>query len=486
MANYLAILPEIGLVVLAAVLLLADLRLSKQRKGVLPWLTFFGLLVIFVLTVLFSRPDEAESVWGGMLRHDLLALVFRLIFLFGSGITVLFAMDWEDVGKRGEFYILLVISTLGMSLMGASSNLVMLFLAIETASIPLYVMAGFMTGDDKSTEAGFKYFLFGAMTSAVMLYGFSLLYGFSGTTDIYELAGQITGGQVPTMTLLPGLVLVLVGFGFKISMVPFHFWAPDVYEGAPTPVAGFLSTASKAAGFAVLARVLLVVFPAGTVEWSMFLAVLSAVTMTLGNLIALRQTNIKRLLAYSSIAHAGYILMGVAAAGVAGIDGQGVNGINSMLYYIITYLVTNLAAFGFVIVYYRQVGSDEIKDYAGLSRRNPILAFGMLFTFLSLGGIPPMGGFFAKVLVFSAAVKSGLVWLVVIGVLNAVVGLYYYLIVLKVVYLYRQEGDEEPLPVARMQSLALIVCVIGIFLMGIVLAPWFALSSDAAMVLPFL
>ncbi|TES90118.1 MAG: NADH-quinone oxidoreductase subunit N, partial [Anaerolineales bacterium] len=273
-------------------------------------------------------------------------------------------------------------------------------------------------------------------------------------------------------TLTASLLLVLVGFGFKISMVPFHFWAPDVYEGAPTPVTGFLSTASKAAGFSVLIRVLLAVFPVETTDWTMVIAVLSAVTMTLGNLVALRQTNIKRMLAYSSIAHAGYILIGMAAASDFGVT--------SMLYYVITYLVTNLAAFGFVIVYYRQVGSDEIKDYAGLSRRNAALAFGMLFTFLSLGGIPPMGGFFAKVLVFLAAVESGLVWLAVVGVLNAVVGLYYYLVVLKVVYLYRQEGDEVHLPVSRSQASALAVCVIGVVVMGTVLAPWFSWTSTVA------
>jgi NADH-quinone oxidoreductase subunit N len=472
MADYLAILPEISLVVLAAVILLVDLRISQKRKGILPWLTFFGLAIIFVLTVLFSRPSVPGPIWGGMLRHDLLAFVFRLLFLFGAGVTTLFAIDWEDVGKRGEFYILLVLSTLGMTLMGAAGNLIMLFLAIETASVPLYVMAGFMTQDDKSTESGFKYLLFGAMTSSVMLYGFSLLFGFSGTTDIYGIAAKIAAGNIPTVSLLMSLVMILVGFGFKVSMVPFHFWAPDVYEGAPTPVTGFLSTASKAAGFSVLVRVVLAIFPVETTDWTLFLAVLSAVTMTLGNLVAMRQTNIKRLLAYSSIAHAGYILMGMAAASQFGVS--------SMLYYIITYLLTNLAAFGFVIVYYRQVGSDEIKDYAGLSRRSPALAFGMLFTFLSLGGIPPMGGFFAKVLVFSAAVQSGLVWLAVIGVLNACVGLYYYLVVLKVVYLYRQEGDEEPLPVAPMQGLALAVCVIGVVLMGTVLAPWFSLTSEAA------
>lgn len=472
MANYLAIIPEIGLVVLAFIILLVDLRISKQQKSILPWLTFAGLAVTLVLTVVFGRPDGAALVWGGMLRHDLLSFVFRLLFLFGAGATALFAIGWESIGKRGEFYILLVISTLGMSLMAASSNLVMLFLAIETASIPLYVMAGFMKEDDKSTESGFKYLLFGAMTSSVMLYGFSLLFGFSGTADLYQLAAGLQAGGVPAVSVIAAVILVLVGFGFKVSMFPFHFWAPDVYEGAPTPVTGFLSTASKAAGFSVLLRVLIVALPPAEVDWVPFIALLSAATMTLGNLVAMRQTNIKRMLAYSSIAHAGYILMGVAAASEFGV--------NSTLYYLVTYLLTNLAAFGFVIVYYRQTGSDEIADYAGLSRRSPGLAFGMLFTFLSLGGIPPMGGFFAKVLVFAAAVKSGLVWLAVVGVLNAVVGLYYYLTVLKVVYLYRQEGDEEPLPIIRAQALVLVVCVVGVVLMGAFMAPWFEWTSAAA------
>jgi NADH-quinone oxidoreductase subunit N len=355
-----------------------------------------------------------------------------------------------------------------MNLMAAAGDLVMLFLSIETASIPLYVMAGFMKEDDKSTESGFKYLLFGAMTSAVMLYGFSLMYGFSGTTDIYALAEAFR--EVPSIPLFASLLLVLVGFGFKVSMVPLQFWAPDVYEGAPTPVTGFLSTASKAAGFSVMARVLLAAFPVA--DWQLILAVLSAVTMTLGNLVALWQTNIKRMLAYSSIAHAGYILMGVAAGSEFGL--------NSMLYYIITYLLTNLAAFGFVIVYYHQTGSDEIKDYAGLSRRNAAVAFGMLFTFLSLGGVPPLGGFFAKVMVFAAAVEANLTWLAVIGVLNAVIGLYYYLIVLKVVYLKRQPGDTMPLIVNPVHGVALVVCVIGVVMMGTVMAPWFSFTAEAA------
>ncbi|MEJ2484365.1 MAG: NADH-quinone oxidoreductase subunit N [Anaerolineales bacterium] len=468
--DYLAILPEISLVVLAAILLVVDLRLSKAHKENLAYVTFGGFVLIFVLTILFSRPETGQdtAIWFGMLRHDTLAFVFRLVFMVGAAITSLLAVEWDTISKRGEFYILLVFSTLGMNLMAGAGNLVMLFISIETATIPLYAMAGFMKEDDKSTEAGFKYLLFGAMTSAVMLYGFSLLYGFAGTADIYALADAFK--QVPSIPLYASLMLVLVGFGFKVSMVPFHFWAPDVYEGAPTPVTGFLSTASKAAGFSVLARVLIEVFPLS--DWQMVLAVLSAVTMTLGNLVAIWQTNIKRMLAYSSIAHAGYILMALAAGTEFGV--------NSMLYYIITYLLTNLAAFGFVIVYYQQTGTDEISDYAGLSRRNAGLAFGMLFTFLSLGGIPPLGGFFAKVLVFSAAVQANLVWLAVIGVLNAVIGLYYYLTVLKVVYLKRQPGDEVPLMVNPVHGLVLVFCVIGVVLMGTVMAPWFHITAEAA------
>ena len=468
--DLLTILPEILLIVFAAVLIVVDLNLKREHKEILAYVTFIGLALIFVLTILFNRPEAGADplVWAGMLRHDMLGFVFRLVFLAGAALTSLLTVEWDTVSKRGEFYILLVVSTLGMNLMASAANLVMLFISIETASIPLYAMAGFMKDDEKSTEAGFKYLLFGAMTSAVMLYGFSLMYGFSGTADIYALADAFR--TVPSIPLFASLVLVLVGFGFKISMVPVQFWAPDVYEGAPTPMTGFLSTASKAAGFSVLVRVLLAAFPVA--DWQIILAVISAVTMTLGNLVAIWQTNIKRMLAYSSIAHAGYILMAVAAGNEFGVS--------AMLYYVITYLLTNLAAFGFVIVYYHQSGSDEIEEYAGLSRRNAILAFGMLFTFLSLGGIPPLGGFFAKVLVFSAAIKADLTWLAVVGVINAVVGLYYYLNVLKVVYLKRQVGDTIPMPINPVHAVVLAVCVVGVLMMGTVMAPWFQLTTQAA------
>lgn len=469
----LAILPEISLVVLAAVVMLMDLLWDEEHRRGLGWLTAGGLGLILVISLAAARPGpESARVWGGMLRHDWLGFVFKMLFIFGAGITALFAMELKDIGRRGEFYLLMLVSTLGMNLMASAGDLIMLYLAIETTSIPLYVLAGFFKTDSKSTEAGFKYLLFGALTSTVMLYGFSLLYGFTGTTDFTSLTQIVLDGQLPIGLVLGALLLVLVGFGFKISVVPFHFWAPDVYEGAPTPVAGFLSTASKAAGFAVLMRVLIEAFPVAVPYWAAILAALSTASMTLGNALALAQRNIKRLLAYSSIAHAGYALIGVAAVSTLGVT--------SAVFYLLVYVITNLAAFGAVAAFSRVSGSDDIADYAALSRRSPGLALIMLIAFLSLAGMPPLGGFVAKVFVFAAAVRAELVWLAMVGVLNSIVGLYYYLIVLKVIYLYRSEEEEKPVPLTRPYALALVVLVAGIILIGTLFAPWFGWSEIAA------
>jgi NADH-quinone oxidoreductase subunit N len=411
-------------------------------------------------------------IWGGMLRHDNLGFYFRMMFVFAAAITALLSVGLPKIGNRGEFYVLLLVSTLGMSLMAASADLIMLYLAIETTAVPLYVLAGFLIRDKKSTEAGFKYILFGAMTSAIMLYGFSLLYGFTGTTNIYGLTQSAQADQISIWVIFGTLLLVLVGFGFKISAVPLHFWAPDVYEGAPTQVTGFLSTASKAAGFAVLVRVLLAVFPAASPYWGALLAAIAIATMTLGNLIAIAQKNIKRMLAYSSIAHAGYAMIGIVAISSLGLS--------SMVLYLVVYLITNLAAFGVVVAYGRIIGSDEIADYAGMSRRSPWLALVLLIAFLSLAGMPPFGGFVAKFAVFAAAVDADMIWLAVIGVLNAIVGLYYYLTVLKYVYLYHSEDDEKPISIQRSYALALGVLTIGIILIGILFGPWFEISRTAA------
>jgi NADH-quinone oxidoreductase subunit N len=471
----LAILPEIGLAVLAMLVLVFDLVWRGKDKRNLGWLAAGGIAVVFLLTLFLSRPGEQSTlVWGGMLRHDWLSFSFTLLFLFGAAVTSLFAMEMKSLGQRGEFYLLLLVSTLGMSLMAASADLIMLFLAIETTSIPLYVLAGFFKQDNKSSEAGYKYFLFGAMTSAVMLYGFSLIYGFTGTTDIYAITEMVASGDIALPLAIGTLILIMVGFGFKISVVPFHFWAPDVYEGAPTPVAGFLSTVSKAAGFSVLMRVLLTVYadPEVIPYWVIVVAALSVFSMTLGNALALAQKNIKRLLAYSSIAHAGYALIGVAALSELGIA--------SVVFYLVVYVVTNLAAFGAVAAFWRVSGSDQISEYAALSRRSPKLALIMLVTFLSLAGMPPLGGFVAKFFVFAAAVNAGLVWLAIIGVLNAIIGLYYYLVVLKVVYLFRSEEEDQPVPMTRPYTLALTVLVFSIILLGTLFGPWAEWSTRAA------
>lgn len=468
-----ALLPEILLLVLALLVLLVDAIWHGRSRTWLGWFTAIGLVVTLVAGMVFSQPHpEQGMIFGGMLRDDWLAFTFRVLFLFSATITALLSTGVQGIRQKGEFYALLVIATLGMNLMASAADLVMLYLAIETTSIPLYVLAGFLKQDDKSTESGLKYFLFGALTSAVMLYGFSLLYGLAGATNLYILAQQFRAGAVSAWVLAGALILVLVGFGFKVSMVPFHFWSPDVYEGAPTPITAFVSTASKAAGFAVLVRVLLAAFPDVQAYWAPALSILAVLTMTLGNLLALAQKNIKRLLAYSSIAHAGYVLIGVVSLSVFGVT--------SVVFYLAAYMVSNLAAFAVVILFARTAGSEEIKDYAGLSRRSPGLALVLLVALLSLAGMPPLAGFVGKVYVFAAAVESGLVWLAFVGVINAIIGLYYYLTVLKVVYLYRSEHEDQPVAVPRTYALALGVCVLAILLIGTLSAPWLGWAGQAA------
>jgi len=429
-----------------------------------------------VISFLFGQPGEPTTTLGGMVRFDWLGFFFKLLFMFAGAATALLFVDNEKIGQRGEAYLLLLASLLGMNLMAVSADLIMLYLAIETTSIPLYILSGFMLDDSKSTEAGFKYLLFGALSSTIMLYGFSLVFGFTGTTNLYNLAGMLHAGVLAPISALGILTLILFGIGFKVSLVPFHFWAPDVYEGAPTPVSGFLSTASKAAGFAVLVRLFFVAFPDFASSWTVVVAVLSAVTMTVGNLLTLQQTNIKRLLAYSSVAHAGYALIGVVAMSQLGAA--------SVVFYLAAYIATNLLAFGIVMAFSRITGLEEIKDYAGLSRRSPLLGLMMLAAFLSLAGMPPFGGFVAKVFVFAAGVQAKYTWLVIVGIINSIIGVYYYLNVLKFVYLYRMPNEDEenhPVPLTRPYTIALVVLVLGVILIGTAFAPWFSWSNAAAL-----
>jgi len=475
--SILALTPELALLILATVVLLYDRALKPEQRRNMGLITAWGAFIILLGTValwlfLDEPAQQPEIFWGGMIRSDEVTLVFRIMFLLALMVTSLISLDVEQL-QRGEFYALLTTATLGFSLMAASGDLIMLYISLETASISLYVLAAFTKNVYRSDEAGMKYFIYGAFASAVMLYGLSLLYGLTGQTGLIEVATIVV--RQPAAPVLLAAAMVIVGFGFKVSAVPFHFWAPDVYEGAPTPVTGLVSTASKAAGFAITLRVIMagvfgVVEPSS--DWWAVLVAMCIVTMTLGNFLAIHQTNIKRMLAYSSIAQAGYAMIGLVSLTQ--------DGTAATMFYLLYYVVSNIAAFAVVILVSNITNSDEVKDLAGLSRRSPYLALVMLFALLSLGGIPPTAGFFGKFFLFRAAVDAGLWWLALIGILNAFVALYYYLSVVKVMYLYRSEDEDVTIPVSRAAKIGLAVTVFGIFYLGLLAQPTFELTRNAA------
>jgi NADH-quinone oxidoreductase subunit N len=471
-----AVLPELALTLLAIIVLAADVGfigippLAESRKNLIPYIAGLGLAVIAIIP-LTTGPNN-QLLWGGMVRHDVMAQVFKTIVIIAGAVTCFMAANTRDLGTKGEFYLIIIVSTLGATLLSASADLIMIFIALETISIPLYVLATFKRDDRRSTESGVKYFLFGSFASAIMLYGFSLLYGFSGQTNIYAIAEYLSSEAFANnaIPVLVSAVLVIVGFGFKISAVPFHFWTPDVYEGAPTPVTAFVRVASKAASFAVLVRFLLAVFPLGLVIgetqipdfWVALMATSAVVSMTLGNFVALQQKNIKRMLAYSSIAQAGYTLVGVAA-----MQGQSEQSIASIAFYMVMYTFTNLLAFAVVVIFSEATGSEKIADFAGLHRRNPWMALTMTIALLSLSGIPPAAGFFGKFFLFNAAVEAGLVWLAIVGVLNSIVALYYYLIVIKVIYVDRHPDEDQPIRITPTNAWVLGVNTVIVILLGV-------------------
>jgi NADH-quinone oxidoreductase subunit N len=466
-----AIAPEVGLTILAVLVLGLDLYLPASQRKSIAYVAGCGMLALALTPFIWAPSTETVSYWGGMVRHDTLSQVFKVMVLLAGGITALMAADMRLLARKGEFYLIIIVSTLGACLMSAASDLIMIFVALETTTIPLYILAAFRRDDTKSAEGGMKYFLFGSFASAIMLYGFSLLYGFTGQTNLYLIADVLGGAQVEhgAVPVLVAMVFIFVGFGFKISAVPFHFWTPDVYEGAPTPVTAFVSVASKAASFALLLRFFMVVFPVALVIdgqamqdfWLQFVIAASVISMTVGNVVALVQRNIKRLLAYSSIAQAGYTLIGVAA-----IQSQTEQGIAAVAFYMFMYTFTNLLAFAVVMLFTEATGSETIADLAGLSRRNPWMALTMTISLLSLGGIPPAAGFFGKFFLFQAAVEADLVWLAIVGVLNSIVALYYYLVVIKVMYVDRSENDEKPITLTVTASWVLGATAIIVIILG--------------------
>ena len=463
-----ALAPQLLILILAVAVLFYDKALKPPEKRNMGLMTAWGSFLIILVTIgiwLFYEESGQEPValWGGMIRYDQVTLVFTLMFLIALLVTALISLDVKGL-QKGEYYALLMTATLGFIFMAASYDLIMLYLALETASISLYILADFNKGEYRSKEAGMKYFIYGAFASAVMLFGLSYIYGLTQETNIPAVAQQIANALASGLdpAVLVASALVVVGFGFKISAVPFHFWAPDVYEGAPTPVTGLVSTASKAAGFAIFLRILAAgVFglPDPSSDWWAMLVAMCIVTMTLGNLLAIHQKNIKRMLAYSSIAQAGYAMIGLVTLTVEGSA--------ATMFFLIYYLISNIAVFGIIILVSNLTGSDEVDDLRGLSRRSPILALAMMFALLSLAGIPPTAGFFGKFFLFRATIDFGLWWLAAIGIFNAFIALYYYLGIIKVMYLYRSDEEDVPFPVSRAAKLAIGLTLFGIFYLGI-------------------
>ena len=470
-----SVLPEVGLTALAIIVLFADIYGSPSTRRNVVFISALGMALL-ALVPLIWQPDPAlfetgTLLWGGMVNYDPLSQIFKVMLLLAGAVTCLMAAGDKGVGDKGEFYLIVIVATLGGLMMSSASDLILVFVALETLSIPLYMLAGFRRGDQRSAESGMKYFLYGSFASAIMLFGFSLLYGFAGTTNLSGIADAMSSGLGDgVVAVMTALVMVVVGFGFKISAVPFHFWTPDVYEGAPTPVTAFVSVSSKAASFALLLRFMTAVFPVDLVIggviiqdfWVNLLVVISIVSMTLGNVVALRQSNIKRLLAYSSIAQAGYTLIGVVAL-------QGANdslAVASVSFYMFMYIFTNLLVFGGVILFISATDSEEIADMAGLNRRSPWLALFITIGLLSLGGIPPAAGFFGKFFLFQAAVNANLVGLALIAVTNAIIALYYYLVVIKVMYVDVGPDDEVPIAIPRSYAWSLGITALVVLLLG--------------------
>ncbi|MFC2062575.1 NADH-quinone oxidoreductase subunit N [Chloroflexota bacterium] len=468
-------IPELALAAFALAVILLDLFTSRKR-----WLvavSIVGIVVSAGFTVAMWG-NSPQAIFNNMLAVDNFALFFKLLFLGIAALVILSSVDYAAKFSRfqGEYYALILLSTLGMMLMAAATELISLFVSLELVSISLYVLAGFLK-DPKSTESSLKYLLLGAVASAVLLYGMALVFGFTGATQLGEIAQAIQAMSLQTLMASPalilGLVLLVAGFGFKIAAVPFHMWVPDVYEGAPTPITAYLSVASKAAGFAIILRVFYSAFGMPhwlSLEWGLVFAVLAAIGMTLGNVAAIPQTNIKRMLGYSSIAQAGYLMVGLAVVGFS--PAADVLGRSGVLFFLASYALTNLGAFIAIITISNKTNSDMIADYSGMGKRAPLLALGLTLCLVSLIGMPPAAGFMAKFYIFSAAVQHGLLWLVVIAVINSVISAYYYLRVVKVMWMGKP-ASEEGIPSSGTLKVALSLSCLGVLLLGLI--PGFAM-----------
>src|SRR6267378_917615 len=448
-------------------ILIADLILPHPKKHWTAYIAMAGVAWAFMAAL--GQWGQEQRGYANMVVLDDLSTLFNLLFLASTFVTILLSEPFlrSEKVEQGEYYALLLFCTSGMMLLASALDLITLFLGIEVLSISLYILAGYRRESEASNEAAMKYFLLGAFASAILLYGIALTYGATGTTNLNRIADALTNaeGAFPAGLLLAGMAMILIGFAFKVALVPFHMWTPDVYEGAPTPITAFMSAGPKAAAFAAFLRTFFVAFGPIHGDWNMLLSGIAALTMTVGNIAAIAQTNVKRMLAYSSIAHSGYVLIGLVAGGTAGGSGA--------VFYLIAYTAMNLGAFAVVILLeHKGGGGDELRDYAGVGFRYPLIGAALSLFMISLSGIPPTVGFVGKLYLFGAAVQTGHIWLAVIAVLNSAVSVFYYLRLLVLMYM-REPGEVlPPIRVPAAIGVALLLTAVATLVAGIFPGQW--------------
>lgn len=477
------ILPESIVIATLIVVLMVDLIVGRTSTRWTPYLAIAGLLASVV--ALFYQWDIANPIgFLGGFNGDALSVVFRGIIALSAAVTILMSITYiEQSGTSlGEFVGILLTATIGGMFLSGANELVMIFISLETLSISSYLLTGYTKRDPRSNEAALKYLLIGASSSAIFLYGVSLLYGLSGgETKLSAIAASLAAGNGQSLALVIALVFAIAGIAFKISAVPFHQWTPDVYEGSPTPVVAFLSVGSKAAGFALAIRLMVAAFPLVTEQWRFIFTALAILSMVLGNVVALTQTSMKRLLAYSSIAQAGFVMLGLIAGTEAGYS--------SMVFYMLVYLFMNLCGFTCVILFSLRTGTDQISEYSGLYQKDPLLTLGLSLSLLSLGGIPPLAGFFGKLYLFWAGWQAGLYLLVLLGLVTSVISIYYYIRVVKMMVVKEPQEMSDVvknypaitwnLPGMRALQVGLVVTLIATSFAGILSNPLFNLANGS-------
>jgi NADH-quinone oxidoreductase subunit N len=475
LADLVTILPELLVVGMACLILVLDPITPDTKKDLLAWMSFGIVVVCSVVTM--SGFGERVMAFSDLVVVDSYAVFWKMLLYLVSGLTILLSMGYlkEEKIQLAEYYALVLLALTGMMVMVSGADLLTIYLGIELMSITLYIMAGFKRFEARSIESSAKYFVLGAFSSGILLYGISILFGVTGSTRLVEIAAVVNGRGIDDPLVFIALMLLIVGFGFKVAAVPFHMWTPDVYEGAPTSVTVFMAVASKAASFAAFLRVLLEAFGGIKPNWNLLILAICLITVALGNLVAIVQTNVKRMLAYSSIAHAGYALIGVVVAGWGTEAAVSAQGISSLMLYLAIYSFMTLGAFAMVAIL-RKGGleGEEIEDFTGLAKRHKGGAFLMLIFMVSLAGIPPTAGFIGKFYLFMAAVNAGLAWLAIVGLVFAAISAFYYLRIVMVMYMREPSSEQEwhtRLVLSPQISVVLACAVAGVVLLGIFPGP---------------